>query len=44
MLVNELLNKLNLQELVTNRGGLDKFEVDTKGSDLSLGQKQLLCT
>ncbi|CAD7962884.1 unnamed protein product [Amoebophrya sp. A120] len=42
-LVYEALETVGLKQLVLDRGGLDDFLVDPTATDLSFGQRQLLC-
>ena len=41
--IYSILEQAELLDFVTQRGGLDDFHVDTTGTELSFGQKQLLC-
>ena len=37
------MERVQLADFVSQRGGLDGFVVDPHGSELSFGQRQLLC-
>ncbi|CAD7943656.1 unnamed protein product [Amoebophrya sp. A25] len=43
VLILEALETVGLKDLVLERGGLDDFVVDPTATDLSFGQRQLLC-